>query len=83
MVRTIELQRDLMLAHAGAAAAVGRAAPPWQLALGRMTAAFLIYQYHLHTHHGRAMARVDGAFALAHPLTSSSSRAQQLTRLFI
>ena len=77
MVRTIELQRALMLAHAGAAAAVGRAAPPWQLALGTLIAAFLMY------HHGRAMARVDGAFALAHPLTSSSSRAQQLTRLFI
>ena len=50
MVRTIELQRDLLLANAGAAAAVGRAAPPWQLALGTLIAAFLIY------HHGRAMA---------------------------
>ena len=50
MVRTIELQRDLLLANAGAAAAVGRAAPPWQLALGTLIAGFLIY------HHGRAMA---------------------------
>ena len=52
MVRTIELQRDLLLANAGAAAAVGRAAPPWQLALGTMIAAFISSIYHLH---GRAM----------------------------
>ena len=50
LVRTIELQRDLLLANAGAAAAVGRAAPPWQLAIGTLIAAFLIY------HHGRGMA---------------------------
>ena len=50
LVRTIELQRDLLLANAGAAAAVGRAAPPWQLAIGALIAAFLIY------HHGRGMA---------------------------
>ena len=48
--RTIELQRDLLFANAGAAAAVGRAAPPWQLAIGTLIAAFLIY------HHGRGMA---------------------------
>eukprot|EP00964_Phaeocystis_antarctica_P114433 scaffold78388_cov63-Phaeocystis_antarctica.AAC.1 len=50
LVRTIELQRDLLLANAGAAAAVGRAAPPWQLAIATLIAAFLIYQ------HGRGMA---------------------------
>lgn len=50
LVRTIELQRDLLLANAGAAAAVGRAAPPWQLAIAAFLTAFLIY------HHGRGMA---------------------------
>ena len=67
MVRTIELQRDLMLAHAPARPPQSAAPlPPWQLALGTMIAAFLIL--HLPPPRGRAMARVDGAFALAHPL---------------
>ena len=57
-VHTIELQRARLLANADAAAAVGRAAPPWQLAVVTVLAAFLMYQ------HGRGMAWIALSLSL-------------------